>query len=269
MSWNNAGVNSDFDFTELEAMIHSRGNQALHEISLSCPCIITETANGAVGQAKPECSLCLGRGVIFRDPVMITAIFENMMFNRSYMEVGWVKPSDLQMTPSIHARSITNFDRITLKTPIPTDASVMVRGQSSAFNARPDGLDSNEDYLYWEAGEEQAIWLEDENGVVYKVGDYLLQGRKVVWNEGAGPSVGTKYTIKYKAYPEYIAWTTPIDVYEGNRTIGQRVVLRKNTIKSKVRQIEEPWKEKLREAQNGMYPQQRVDSENTSLDAQR
>lgn len=270
MSFYDVGIGIDFDFANIEEMIQNRGTEATHEIAIPCPCLITDTEEGMVGSPKPGCPKCLGNGYLFRDPRRVTALFENMTFSRSFLEIGWIQPGDLNMTPSIHARPITDYDKITIPIPVSVEPQVIIRGQASPFNIRPPGLEANEDYLLWEAGGKDAIWVEDEDCNTYIAGDYLLNGRRVVWTEGAGPAVGKQYIIKYMAYPEYTAWTTPMENWDRERSLGQRVMLRKLDVSSQQKQILPPWQERLEnnafKSDNGY---RRIDGQSAALNSQR
>ena len=236
------GSEVDFNFEAFDGMINNRGMEVLHEIGLPCPCMTVQTDQGAVGSAQPGCPECFGRGYIFRDPTYITALVGNMTFSRSFIEMGFIQPGDLSLSPLTNARTISDFDRITLTVGMSLDAQVIVRGQSSILTPRPPFLTAQEDLLYWESSDGDAIYLEDEDARVYTSGEYQLINRRIKWNVGAGPAVGKKYTIKYKAFPEYIAWTTPVYIWDRDRSVGQRVMLRRSVLDTNLaaRQIKPP-----------------------------
>jgi len=270
MSFNDVDTGVDFDFAALEAHIQDRGTKVTHEIGVTCPCLVFSTEEGAVGSAKPGCDKCYGAGYLFRDARPLTAILENATFTRSYMELGWIKPGDLTMSPSIHARPVTDLDKVTISLPISNDSQIIVRGAVSSFTPRPSALAANEDYLNWEAGESDAIWLEDANGKAYYPTDYTLNGRVITWTPGASPAVGVQYVIKYMAFPEYIAWTTPIENWDRQRSLGQRVMLRKYTAISNNGKITPPWRERLDDnAFESDTPYRRESSRSSPLDSQR
>jgi len=247
MPFRESSLGVDWSFSIQEGMIHNRGTPVSHEIAVTCSCVNTDPSEGPVGIADPTCSECYGKGYIFRDPVRIVGLLSNLTTDRQWSQVGWIEPGDLMFSPSVKARRITDFDRVTIGMPVPFEGQVIVRGQESSISPRPKDLLSNEDYLYWEAGRHEAIWLEDEDGITYKVGEYLLKGRRISWSGNAGPSIGKKYSIKYEIYPEYIAFVTPIDRWDRSREIGQRVMLRRSTLDSNPgnRQIRPPWEERV------------------------
>lgn len=241
--------NSDFDFELQEELIGDRGNYVIHYISILCSCLQVDPAEGVVGHADPLCTLCFGQSRLFVDPVRMIGLTSGLSNNRMWAQVGWVEPGDLSFSPSLKARRISNFDKIVLTSSMPAENQVIVRGQTSPFSPRAIDLESNEDLLYWEAGRPEAVWLQDENGIIYHAGQYRLHGRRVKWAEGAGPAVGKRYSINYEAYPEYIAWVTPMDRWDRNMELGQRVMLKKAvmTLNPERREIRPPWEEQLME----------------------
>ena len=102
-------------------------------------------------------------------------------------------------------------------------------GLASGNSARETGLETNEDRLWYHAT--SSIWCEDEEGNVYKSGgDFILDGSKVIKWQGSNPKIGRKYTIKYNAYLEWVAFTPPDIRVDRNRDLGQRVILRKRHV---------------------------------------
>lgn len=272
MSFGNTGLGIDLNLEAFEGQINNRGLQVTHEYAMPCPCQIQRVEDGAVGSPNVACSDCFGRGYIFRDPVLMTGLIANLSFGRNHLPFGWVQPGDLTFGPSTKARKITDFDRITLSVGTPTDPQVIVRGESSTFTLRPEGLESNEDLLYWESSEGHAIYLEDINKKVYTNADYRLDGRKIVWAPGAGPAIGTTYAIKYCAFPEYTAWVTPTERWDRKRSLGQSVMLRKIALDTDLsaRRIHPPWRERVESnLKNWDDPFVRNDSGKRSNDPQR
>jgi hypothetical protein len=272
MAHGNTGLSIDVNFEAFEGQINNRGLQVTHEYSLPCPCIIQDVDEGAVGHANPACTHCLGLGYLFRNPVYMMGLVGNLTFSRNHVQSGWIKPGDLSLGPSIRARKISDFDRITLPVGVPVEPQVIVRGKESNFTPRPVELAQNEDLLYWESSDGEALILEDLNGKQYHPVDYRLEGRKIIWAPGAGPPIGTSYAIKYCAYPEYTAWTTPISRWDRERSMGQRVMLRKIALETdlKMRQIVPPWRERVeRNLKQWDYPFLQNERGEISTDPQR
>jgi len=246
MPFNDPGLAIDMNFEGIEGLIGNRGVQVIHEMSMPCACITTSTTQGAVGSAKPGCTICNGKGYTYDDAVRMDGLLANLTFTRNFVQLGWVKPGDLSFAPSLHARVVSDFDKITLTTPVPVEPQIIVRGQESALTPRPAGqLADLEDLLLWEAGREFALRIKDEDGKVYRNTDHRCKGYKIIWTPGAGPAVGKTYTIKYMAFMEYIAWTTPVQRWDRDRSIGQRVMLRAAVVTQAVKQIIPPWVERV------------------------
>lgn len=247
MPFREPSLSSDWNFSLQEGMISGHGTPVAHEIAVACSCMSVSSEEGLVGTADPTCNQCFGRGYIFRDATRLVGLISNITTDKYWSQVGWIEPGDLIFSPSIKARRISDFDRITIGMPTPFEGQVITRGVSSSLSPRPTDLLSNEDYLHWEAGRYEAIWIEDEDGNTYRVGEYLLKGRRIQWSGNAGPVRGKKYTIKYEIYPEYIAFATPIDRWDRSRELGQRVMLRRATLDTNPanRQIRLPWEERV------------------------
>ena len=247
MPFRESALGVDWSFSLQDGLIYDRGTPVSHEIALACTCTNKDPDQGSVGTADPTCAECYGKGYIFRDPVRMIGLLTNLTTDRHWAQVGWIDPGDLIFSPLTKSRIISDFDRITIGMPMPFEGQIIVRGQESSLSPRPSDLESNEDYLYWESGRHEAIWLEDEDGKTYRVGEYLLKGRRIAWSGTAGPAVGKSYSIKYEIYPEYIAFVTPIDRWDRSRELGQRVMLRRSTLDTNPgnRQIRLPWEERV------------------------
>jgi len=232
MSFADTGLSIDMNFEGIEGLIGNRGTCVIHELSLVCPCMQTSPEDGFVGVADPACVRCMGLGYLYRDPRFITGLVTGIRLNKLILEQGWAAPGDLTLAPSTHARRVSDYDRVTLRNSIPVDSEVKVRGVVTALTPRPSVLAANEDMLWWEAGEREATWIEDEDGREYRAGEYRLSGRRIIWTPGAGPAIGKSYTVKYEAFQEYIAWTTPMERLDRGRRLGQQVMLRKRVIDS-------------------------------------
>jgi len=247
MPFQDSVLGIDWDFEALEGLIGDRGDPVIHEISMKCTCLQTDPEEGAVGQSDPNCAKCRGRGYQYEDPVQVIGLLTSMSSNQLWAMTGWVQPGDISLSPSIHAREISNFDRVTLCHPYPVDGQILVRGIETAFSPRSTDLEDNEDLLYWEAGDEEAQWIIDEDGKRYFPGEYILHGRRIRWIGGFGPAKGKKISIKYRAFVEFISWTGPFQAYDNRRDIGQRVMLRRAVVESNPGNstVRPPWIERV------------------------
>jgi hypothetical protein len=134
-------------------------------------------------------------------------------------------------SPSVQSGIITDFDKITFcfTSPI-NEGQVIMRGSHTLENNAEyvTDLEDNEDRLWYRPG--CAIWCEDMNGVVYSQGgDFTFVGKKISW-AGNAPDVGTLFTVKYTAYLEWVAYSTPFQRMDRTRSLGQKVMLRKKHV---------------------------------------
>lgn len=246
MPINDSALGIDFNFEAMEGLIGDRSTSVVHEIAIACTCIHMNANQGPLGQADISCKKCFGQGIVYRDPAPLDGLLAGLSSNRFWAQVSWIQPGDLSFAPSLHARRLSDRDRIQITLPTPTEGQVLLRGVESSLSVRPLSLKENQDYLWWEAGRDVAIWVEDEDDIIYAPGDYLFLGRRIEWR-GKQPAKGKRYVIKYEAYPEFVCWATPFDRWDRQREIGQRVLLRKAVFNPdpKQRPIREPWRESL------------------------
>lgn len=236
-------VTVGFTYEALDGLVGDRGTPYIHEIALPCPCMQIDPKGGMAGHPDPNCRQCVGKGYLYEEARKSIGLVSGLSNNKFWAQVSWISPGDLSLSPLIQARRVTDFDRITLAVPVPFEGMIIVRGTDSPFSPRVPELAENEDLLYFEAGREQATIILDEDGKRYFPGNYWLDGRTIKW--AGGPAVGKKYSIKYEAFPEFIAWTTPVDRWDLKQELGQRVLLRRVTMEAnpKNRVIRPPWKE--------------------------
>lgn len=227
----------DWDFELLESLIQQRGDFVIHEKGIACPCrggdayaSLTTIDEAAGARRKIGCSQCGGSGWIYRNPRQIKGLITSVETgrNRNLIDAGYAVPGDCTFSPSLREGPIADFDRITFLYPSPTsDGQVIMRnaanlGDNAMLNL---GLASNEDRLWYYAA--CVHWCEDENGVVYSQGiDFNVCEKVLTW-VGNRPVDGVNYTVKYDAYIEWICYGSPMTRFDVDRSIGQRVMLRK------------------------------------------
>ena len=143
--------------------------------------------------------------------------------DRRLATMGWLVPSDVVLGTDTRER-ITDFDRITLTTPLPVDPEVVVRGQ--AFRDGVPGLLEHEDPLAYQAERAITCFAHDRPDVPFIEGDaFVLAGRVLRWLRP--PPDGTVYVIKYEALTEWVAFASPVEVIDRGASLGQRVLLRR------------------------------------------
>ena len=232
----NRGLGIDFEFLSHDGLINNRGETVLHETGLRCPCGTEDVFAGYAekGIHVPRkrldiisCALCGGLGRIYRDPRKIVGLITNISETRNQSEFGWAQPGDCILAPHLRYQLSTG-DKVTFTWSQPLDeGQTIVRGAAAMGSnaALSTGLAANEDRLLFHA--EKSIWCEDENGVTYTVGDFIVDGSRIIKWVGNTPADGVKYTFKYLAYFEWIAFASPATRRDRDRDFGQRVVLRK------------------------------------------
>jgi hypothetical protein len=172
------------------------------------------------------CEQCQGNGIMYRNARCIKGLVTGIQPNqRDLIELGFVSPGDATFSPSLYAGYIGDFDRITSS----VDSQVIVRGAATMNEnaARDTDLTTAQDRLWYLP--DCIMWCEDEDGVVYTVGqDFSFVDKKITWSNG--PAAGKVYTIKYRAFLEWIVYASPMERFDNGRSLAQRVVLRKKHI---------------------------------------
>lgn len=234
------------DFTPglQEGLIQNRGARMLHEIAISCTCRVEDTYAGIKGDGTerrrdPYCRRCRGDRWLYRAPKVVTGLATSIRQQRNILDAGNTQPGDMIFSPSFDnkcaeaQRKIGAWDKLTALWDTPLDdGHVLIRGAGTAGENKDlkTGLQSNEDRLWYEPA--KAIWCEDEEGVKYTEGtDFELGPGKIIRWIGRTPYNGKRYTIKYSAYFEWIAFQPPQERRDReNNDIGQLVFLRKRHI---------------------------------------
>jgi hypothetical protein len=233
-------INVDFDFARLDELIQARGEKVLIETAVACTCrngdlhaaLILREGKPA-NQRSLSCPQCQGDGFLYRNLRQIVGLVTSLDpgRNRQLYEMGYSVPGDAIFSPSLRAGYVTDFDRITMCKPEPTnEGQVIMRGAHTLEdNAQyVTDLEDNEDRLWYRPA--CAIWCEDSNGVVYSQGsDFVFEAKKMQW-VGNQPDIGTLFTIKFTAYLEWVAYATPFDRVDRGRSLGQRVMIRKKHV---------------------------------------
>lgn len=230
---------TDWSFSSLDQFVTNRGEQVIHEIAIACPCRVEDGYAGNIEvNGRPakdrlsECTLCQGDGFRYRDSQIITGLVTSVQAGtRELREFGYAVPGDAVFSPALSSRPISDFDRITFQFPVPlSEGQTIIR---NAHNLERNGMlqnvpSSDSDRLWYLPS--CAIWCEDIDGVVYtEHADFTLGEKKITW-VGNKPADGVVYTLKYQAYLEWIAYNTPLPRIDRNRSLAQRVTLRKKHV---------------------------------------
>jgi len=142
--------------------------------------------------------------------------------------MGYAVPGDCVFSPSLRAREVQDFDKVTLGYAAPVSGGQIIMRNSANLNdnaLRSLGLSNVEDRLWYQA--DCVTWCEDDEGVLYTNGvDFSIDGKTLTWGDNR-PRDGQMYTIKYNAFLEWIVYASPMTRFDQGRTLGQRVLLRK------------------------------------------
>ena len=217
------GVNWSENFRMQDGLISNRGQVVIHEIGLTCTCRPGGIGEAVVGgSGKLACSKC-ENGILYREPLQIMGLISSISSNRQLVETGFINPGDcvISISPNIKTAP-SDFDKITFTWPENVgDGQVIVRGEASE---PPYNLAANADLLHYQGAE--GVYCEDEDGRTYEWNsDFYFEGRKIIWLNP--PEIRKRYTIKYKAYLEWIVYDSPMSRRDRDKDLGFRVVLRK------------------------------------------
>jgi hypothetical protein len=198
----------------VDAHVEREGEHVRLLIGMRCFCI------GADGQPDPNCDQHENGGYLYVDEQPVTGLVTSVRYNKDLMEAGIFLPGDCVFSPTSDV-TVSEMDKIIFTWPEVYGAGdPLVRGNGAGDN------------LLYEAV--SALYCIDENKVRYVENtDFIFSGKKILWNwqgkplEGKVPSFGDRYTVKYKAYLEWIAWLPPETRRSHGADMGCKVMLRK------------------------------------------
>jgi hypothetical protein len=173
---------------------------------------------GKDGQTDPNCKAHDATGSVYDDPVKIVGLFSDLTQRKELMSTGLFLPGDALFSPQNNV-TVSEGDKITLLKPLPYGAGdARIRGNGDA------------DPLLYKAV--SAIFCMDEDRERYTEGkDFKLDGKSIIWKwqgkDGREPSIGRRYTIKYRAFIDWIAFFPPMERFSHGEDLGSKVMLRK------------------------------------------
>lgn len=199
---------------EIDQFTQDEGEEVLHSIGIRCYC------QGADGQPDPNCPDHENGGWLYLDEHTIVGLVTDISQRRELMETGVFMPGDCVFSP-VSEYLISEGDKITFTWPLPYgQGDVLLRGEGDS------------EALYYSAV--KGMVCLDQNKRFYKQDrDYQLQGNQIVWNwtgkpeAGISPIAGLRYTFKYTALIEWIAFVPPITRISAGVDLGSKVMLRK------------------------------------------
>jgi len=195
-------------------MVRAEGERVQHFIGSRCWC------QGRDGQLSANCAAHDNTGSVYSEPTILTGLFTDIMQRKELASTGFFLPGDAIFSPPSGA-VVSEGDKVVLLTPI-------AYGQGDALNRGSDSVDN----LFYSAT--SAIFCMDENKARYYEGtDFRLASKTIEWTwtdkptNGTNPTLGTRYTLKYKALVEWIAFVPPMERFSHGVDIGSKVMLRK------------------------------------------
>lgn len=228
------GLGIDFNTEVEDGFVNERGETLIHRMGISCPhCRRGSKSDPIFGpHIVSTCPYCDGKGWIYRNPRLIMGIVTGIQSNRRWVDIGFLNPGDctVSTSPKLYP-PISDFDLITFTWPQPLDdGQVIVRGddyeREKEFLRRENvkKLAENEDRLLYTAA--QSLWVEDDSGRAYvEDTDFVFDGKVVRWLNV--PTKGTRISLKYQCYYDWICLSSPFERRDQGKTLGPRVALRK------------------------------------------
>jgi hypothetical protein len=197
---------------EVNRFVREEGELVLHATGMRCWC------QGRDGQLDPNCNAHDVTGSVYDDPEKIVGLFTDLTQRKELVSTGLFLPGDALFSPQTGA-TVSEGDKITLLKPLPYGAG----------DARIRGNEAHDSLLY---KAESAIFCMDEDRNRYKEGvDFKFSEKTILWDwagkDGDKPSLGKKYTVKYRAFIEWIAFFPPMERFSHGEDIGSKVMLRK------------------------------------------
>lgn len=227
---NNFGLGQDWPsrLRFQDSMVNNRGEVVVHETAIACPKCRGREARDIVGKIS-TCENCEGGGFIYVKPRYIMSLITGISSQRMLQDFGFAMPGDCMMSISpFLAPSVTDFDKVTFTFSMPIDdGEVILRG--SWHERAPDFYKENEDKIAYDG--EELIHCEDEDRIEYFMDDdFIFDKKKVIWIGAKKPKIRSRYTIKYKAFMEWIVFQPPVVRIDVGRDLGNRVLLRKRHV---------------------------------------
>lgn len=201
----------------VNAFVQAEGERVRHFVGMRCPCHSQE------GQPDANCDLHELGGWFYPEERPIVGLVTSITAHRDWIEAGVALPGDCVFSP-LTQDTVSEGDKIIFTWPLAFgQGDPLIRGAGAA------------EVLYYPAT--KAIYCIDINRVKYTEGrDFRFVERTIEWTwsgkpaEGIKPLIGTKYTVKYKGYLEWIAMAPPTTRISAGADIGDKVLLRKKHV---------------------------------------
>lgn len=198
----------------IDQFVVEEGEEVRHLIGLRCFC------HGPDGQPDPNCEEHEAGGWLYAAEEPITGLVTDISQNLELMETGVFMPGDCIFSP-LSDHKVSEGDKIIFTWPLPYgQGDALVRGATAS------------DRLYYSAVSGMACI--DEDKVFYRYGtDYRMQDKQIVWDwtgkaaTAKAPAAGKRYTVKYMAFIEWLAFVPPVTRISSGADMGEKVMLRK------------------------------------------
>lgn len=199
---------------ETDNFVQDEGESVRHLKAVLCPC------QDETGRPDPNCKKHEAGGYQYLDERFLIGLITGIENNETLMKSGLFLPGDCIFSP-LSDEKIGERDKIIFTWPLPYLGEVNVRSDVDDF-----------DTLFYSA---QSVSLcLDEDDVRYVEGrDFYLDGKKIIWDwqakesQGVAPAAGKRYSVRYMAYVEWLAFIPPATRISNGEDIGDKVFLRK------------------------------------------
>lgn len=198
----------------IDNFVRQEGELVWHSIGMRCWC------TGKDGQLRSDCKTHDITGSVYGERNEITGLFTDITQRKELASTGLFLPGDALFSPPSDV-TISEGDKIVLQKPLPF-------GSGDALSRGAEKTD----LLFYEAV--SGIFCMDEMKAKYQEGvDYRFDGKQIEWHwtgkpaEGKSPAFGVRYTVKYRAYIDWIVFMPPMERFSHGADIGSKVALRK------------------------------------------
>ena len=209
-----------FDLDAHHLHVQEHGERVRYRQGMKCPCGLSEDPT----RARPTCKVCQGRGFRYGPEKSMTALVTGIQTQKAWLATGMFLPSDLLIGFSPYERTpVSDWDIFRL----PWSTGLAYEGDLRVRNPDPE----EPDFLSYEVQAVHgcfAIDPQDQVVAEYVLGtDFTITGRSLTWLPSKGPEPRQKYSLKYHAIFDWVAFVSPMQRFDAHTDIGPRAMLRK------------------------------------------
>lgn len=201
----------DFKKDDFDILVHQKGLELTHEITVKCSCI-----REINGNAKLTCIDCGGSGYIFIDPCTLRGVIQAIGFNPKKMQYSEVNLGTALLTMRYTERlgwmdrfTIKDGETIFMENTFPLVRTINGSPQMSSLLTY-DPIKAVKVFMYVDDSTSQQELIEGT--------DFSLSGRKLILSDeimGAAIAAGEqkKYiSIRYRHRPQYLVMDVQRDI---------------------------------------------------------